>query len=248
MALNRTVPSGMADNTSVGHTTRVLRFPDLTKKKTKGKKNVVFLKKLPADQRMKAIASMAIEKERAMKRSIKYFDVDLLSFSATTVPGASLLTPISQGEGQSERIADTIFIHNMDIRFNIVTANSDIYNLARFVWFIWWQNTASVTPNGNSIWENTSSEGIFTMWNFQGREYYSILKETTFNMTGTAAGPTANSQQFLCDRIGMGEHRIDFNTGANSGVGHIYTQYMSDSALAPFVDFNMVCRFWYSDT
>jgi len=232
----------MANSTCVGHTGRVLGFPDVSKKKlTPAQK--ARRKKLKPEQR-----NALLMKEMMMKkRTVKYFDTDLLAVSSTTTVSSTALSIIPQGVTQSERVADTVFIQRVDIRMNLTTANADVFNLARFIFFIWWQNSASVSPNPNSIVESSATYGPYSMLNFEGREYFSVLRDITFNMTGVVASPTPNSQHFYTDAITLSDHRIDFNTGVTNGTGMIYLQNYSDSSVAPWPEFNLVVRFYYSD-
>jgi len=226
------------NDTAFGCNSIVIPFPSAKRRNRKKKKGKLGV----ADE-----VSLQLERQMARNRVVKYFDSDTLNAASTTTVATILATAIPQGVAQNQRVADTVFVHALDIRMNITTANSDVFNCARFLWFLWWQNSASVTPNPNSIVENSSTYGIYSHYNFEGREYFSLLKDCVFNMTGTLTDPTANSQHVYTMRIPLSEHRIDFNTGVTNGTGHIYFQNYSDSSIAPWPVFNAVYRTWYSD-
>jgi len=228
------------NSTALGFNSFVLPFPDLMsrhkKRKKKGKKDI------------STEVSLQLERQMIKKRVVKYSDSSWIGFSATSSVVSEIITDsIPQGPAQGQRIGDTVFVHGMDIRMNIVTANADIFNLARFVWFIWWQNTVGVSPGSTSVIENASAYGIYSHYNFEGRENFSLLKDVVFNMTGTASSPTPNSQHTFVCRFPLNNHRIDYNFGVTSATGHLYFLDYSDSSVAPWPDYNLVTRVWFSD-
>jgi len=233
-----------SNDTSRGVSTVVAGFPDLQKRnRPKRKRGGQGRRKQTVEEK----TNLMIERKLNKTRVVKYLDVDLLAAAMTTTVANVLITLIPQGDAQGQRIADTAYIDRIDLRLNVVTANADIFNLARVAFFIWKQNSLSVAPNPNSVFENTSTYGPYSMLNFEGRGYYSVLRDLTFNCTGLASAPTTNSQHFYTDSIPLTKHRVDFNSGATSGVGHIYMQYYSDSGVAPWPDINFVARVWYFD-
>jgi len=226
------------NDTAFGCNSYLIPFPSAKRRNRKKKKGKLGI----ADE-----VSLQLERQMARNRVVKYYDSDALNVASLLSVANILVTNIPQGVAQQQRIADTVFVHALDIRMNISTANSDVFNCARFLWFIWWQNTASVTPNPNSIVENASTYGIYSHYNFEGREYFSLLRDCVFNMTGTVTNPTANSQHVYTMHIPLSEHRIDFNTGVTNGTGHIFNQNYSDSSVAPWPVYNLVVRTWFSD-
>lgn len=174
----------------------------------------------------------------------RYYDYHFSATSATTTIGYVQLSPIPQGGGQQERIANTVILKRIELRFNVVAANADIYSRMRFGMFIWKQNTASATPGTTSILEDVSTAGVQSPYNFEGRAYYKILYDKVFNLTGTSSAPTVNSQYVVNITLPI-NHRLDFNDSGTTGVGHIYFYGFSDSAITPFPTYGLTTRLWY---
>jgi hypothetical protein len=184
------------------------------------------------------------------KRVIKYFDTMLTLNDASTSVGYELLSVVPQGVAQQQRIADTLWIHRLDIRGN-VTLTVNVSNLAtvRIGFFIWWQNTASVGPASTSIYESPAIFGPWSPLNFEGREYYSMLKDFQISLAGSTGTPTLlMNRQFIETITFQNSHRVDFQpVGTTTGTGHLYFVNYSDTILANAPVYNLQTRLWYSD-
>jgi len=199
------------------------------------------------EQHIRTIVRKELKQEEKKTRTVKYFDTYLNGQNSTTTLGYQGLSPVPQGIGQSQRVADTIWIDSVDVRFNATTANADIFATMRWGLFIWWQNTNSVTPGTTSILESTATFGTLSPFNFEGREYYSVMLDKFENFTGTATAPTVNSQINHIFRKKLSGHRLDFEVAATTGTGHLYFYNVSDSALAPHPVYSIQFRIWYYD-
>lgn len=184
----------------------------------------------------------------ASLKTVKYFElfsnITTVSSSGTVVD----LSAIPQGVAQLDRVADTVFIQNADIRLSVVTANADIYNLVRIIFFTWKVDSALSAPTIADILAFTGSTPlVYANFNFENRQMYGVLKDIVFNMSGTSTNPTKNSQHYMEFRLPMSRRRIDYNLGSTSGTGKIYFAVMSDSAAVPYPVLNLNMRIWYMD-
>jgi len=200
------------------------------------------------EKEIQRVVSKALRTNTLKTRVVKYFDTYLNGQNSTTTIGYSNISLMPQGIAQSQRLADTAFVSKLDVRFNATTANADIFATMRWGVFIWWQNTNSVTPGTTSIYESVATYGTLSPFNFEGREYYSILFDHFENFTGTATAPTVNSQINRVFTHKLGNHRIDYEQAATTGTGHLYFVNVSDSAIAPHPVYSIEFRVWYYDS
>jgi hypothetical protein len=176
-----------------------------------------------------------------------YYDTVFGPTTSTTTTGFVNLTPIPQGFGQSNRIADTIYVNRVELRLNVTAANADVSSRMRLTFYFWFQNTASVTPGVTSVTEDSTTYGIDSPYNWEGRKFYKVIYDKIFNLTGATNAPTVNSQVQVNRTIWSGRQLVQFNDGGlTTGTGHLYVQNYSDSAISPHPTYSHVIRVWYS--
>jgi len=196
---------------------------------------------------MEQTAQQQIIRSIEKRRTVKYFDLLQANLSSTTTIGFQSLTLIPQGDAQSQRIADTIYLFRVDLRLQlfILEAATDYTNYVRMTFFLWKPNSASYPPNGVSIFQNTSS--VLTPFSFETRDDYSVIRDWTFNLTGYVGVPTNSSQHTLTESIPLSNHRVQFNLALGTGTGHLYFADYSDSTTTPHPTYNLYTRIWYYD-
>lgn len=178
----------------------------------------------------------------------KYYDIAVAG-NMTATPSVNLLTAITQGSGQGQRIGDVVYIRAIQWRYSVTTANSDVYNLARFIVFTWVPNTAALTPGTTSILEDTNTQGTLSFYNYEGRQDYHLHYDDHFKLTGTNTNPTIDSVHLVKGMFtfpGRG-HCIQYNVGVTTGTHHLYTLVVSDSAITPFPYMTCWIRVWFTD-
>ncbi len=178
----------------------------------------------------------------------KYYDVNVAG-SMTASPSYNPITTIPQGYSQSERIGDVIWIKAISFRYEITTANADIFNLARLIVFSWVPNTTSLTPGTSSVLEDYVSQGVQSFYNYESRQDVKVYYDKLVRMSGTASAPTVASIQ---EYSGMLTHpgkgiMIQYNPGAITGTRTFYTLVISDSAVTPYPQVNAWFRVYYTD-
>jgi hypothetical protein len=176
----------------------------------------------------------------------KYVDTTLSPTSVSTTTQQFTVSSITQGASQGSRIGDTVFLHRMELRLTVTTANADVFNRVRFMIFMWLQDSNYVTPGPGSIVESATSLGINSPYNFEGRRHFKILYDRVFNLSGTATNPTPNSQIVLTQSFNLRE-RVDYDPGQIAGTNTMWMQMYSDSALTPFPALSFVLRIYYTD-
>lgn len=183
---------------------------------------------------------------RPLPYPTRYFDNVFSLTNSTTTIGYSALSLVPQGFGQSQRTADVIRVKRMEVRMSLNLFNADVIARCRIGFFIWHQNTASVTPGPTSVLESSTTFGVESPYNYDGQSYYTILYDRIFNLIGTSSVPTPYSQ-YLVNRVFLlKNHIIRFNDGGGvTGSGHIYFFNLSDSSVSPHPAYTFTIRVWY---
>lgn len=176
----------------------------------------------------------------------KYVDTQLVPSNVSTTSQQFTISSITQGASQGSRVGDTVFLHRLELRLTVTTANADVFNRVRFIIFMWRQDSGYLTPGSSSIVESATTFGINSPYNFDGRKHYKILYDRIFNLSGTSTNPTPNSQIVLSESWPLRE-RTDFNPGVISGTNTMWCQLFSDSAITPFPVMSFVARLYYTD-
>jgi len=191
---------------------------------------------------------LILERKMASIKTVKYYDTYSTNELVSTSGGVVDITIIPQGVSQLARVADTIFVQRVDCRINVNTANIDIINLVRLIFFNWRVDSALAAPTVADLLSFVGTTPlVYGNFNFENRAMYGVWKDITFNMSGTATNPTKNSQHYLEFSERMDNKRIDFNLGATSGTGKIYFAEMSDSDAVPYPVRLSNFRVWFMD-
>ncbi len=205
---------------------------------------------MQSNNRSKKNKQLSKEKTEQIPRlfhgpQIKYFDYNAFG-SVTSTIAYNALSGVGQGSGQSERVGDLIYPLKMDVHMNVVTANADVYNTCRFVWFRWRPNNNSLAPGTNSILESPGTQGTLSHYNYEGRQEYTVLKDLLESYTGTATNPTVDSNKLYRFTIPLNGTQV-FNLGGTTGTNQLYFLNLSDSSVTPFPTVNLWTRLWYTD-
>jgi hypothetical protein len=178
----------------------------------------------------------------------KYFDVLQAPSNSTGTVGFENMVLIPQGPAQSQRIADTIWLQHMDLRFSVNAANADVFSHMRFFFFIWREDSLTIVPSSAAIFNAASSESVYSMLNYEARALRTLVTpDYLVNFTGTATTPTVGSQFDLVHRYNLHNTRVDYTLGATTGVNQLYFVNYSDSLLTPFPSYQFLARVWYFD-
>jgi len=204
-------------------------------------------KKTKQEQIVLQEVNNALHRQQIKSRVIKYFDTFLNNQSSTSTVGYSDITVVPQGVAQSQRVADTIWVQRIEIRGSMVLANADGYGIMRWGVFIFKQNTASITPGSGTVWESAATYSVYSPYNFEGREYITMLIDRAENLIGSSTVYTDRTQIVIMEQLNRLNHRVDFELGLTTGSGHIYFVNVSDSAVVPHPTYFMEFRVWYYD-
>lgn len=187
----------------------------------------------------------------------KFIDTYLPNTITSTVQLFSS-TVIPQGVAQSQRVGERIVIveYEVEIIVNYGFASSlfaqDIFDNLRISHIRWKPSTILAVPSGNIVYENTPSFGVMSPFNVEGKPNFTVLEDFNPWVTGyydsTAVGAVPTSKSLWKIRFRKKcNHPIIFSTASNTGAGHLYFLFFSDSTLAPHPSIQFMVRIWYTD-
>jgi len=204
-------------------------------------------KRTKIDRRIAAEVSRSLRDPVLSGKQIKYFDSVSVGNVGLLTVGYNIVSLIPQGTAQSQRVGDEVFPVRLEFRGQVDAANTDVFSSIRLVWFIWIPNTSSLIPGATSILESPSTFGPNSFYNYEGRQEYKILRDTTYRLAGTAGSPCNTSNMDYSGAINLNS-RIVYNVSLTTGTHHIYILSLSDSAVTPFPVFTAAFRLWYYDS
>jgi len=139
---------------------------------------------------------------------------------------------IPQGISREERIFDFVYLKKVQLRYNLVTQNADIFNSARVAFIMWKPNSV---PNYASFYQNGSTT-VYPFYQFDNAQEYKVMYDKIHSMSGTATNPTPSGnviRTLIATFRGKGLP-LKFVAGTTAGTNHIYLVMSGDSALTPF--------------
>jgi hypothetical protein len=189
-----------------------------------------------------------VRQELNSRRQDKFFDTNL---SAQNIPSAGTLQGLSlvpQGVGQSQRVADELFAKSLNVTWEIVQLNADIYSNSRLIIFQWFPSTNLGVPTTADILQSTGAVGLYSQYNWEFRLNYRILYDELIAMAGLVTSPCGISNiSRLNILIKDFKHNFEYHPAATSGINQLYLLYISDSAATPFPLFSFASRLEYTD-
>lgn len=198
-----------------------------------GKKGGRLLKKV----------SKMISKRIHQNTELKYYDITAdragVDFSGTFWN----LTNMSQGDSDTTRDGDKATPKSLNFSFDL--AAGDATNHVRVIFFLWKQNTISVTPTIAyllSPYQGTT-RAIDAPYNWDTRSNFKIIKD--FNITLDTYHPIYKGHL----RLNLKKMpKISFDSGTTNGNGQIYCCILSDSGAAPNPSVSFVSRLHFVDS
>jgi len=198
--------------------------------------------KLDRQQVIQVVQNQFIE-----SKDIKWLETLITLQNVPSSGGFVQLTAIPQGPANQQRIADTVWLQRMDLDFTLTTANTDVFNVVRLLYFQWKVDSLLAAPTANDIFTNVTNANVHSFLNFDLRRNYNVIEDNQYNMTGTATNPSSYSQHAGKYSVQLKNRRLDFNVGSLFGTGHTYVCLISDSTVAPYPILTMNVRLWYYD-
>jgi len=197
----------------------------------------------------------------------KYYDFATGWSSPVTIPANTTSTfgvnvlciDPSQGAGQAARVADTIRLKRLtakiflEYNFSSASLTQDIAQTIRTILYRWKVLTSLAAPTPGSIFQNVSSTGTASNFDFERKDNYDILFDQIDKVIGFADStativiPTSHSLVMIVLDIDLGNSRALFDPGATTGSGLIYLGFGSDTSSGPAPLLRVVGRVYYEN-
>lgn len=161
---------------------------------------------------------------KTIKTQTELHYTDNIAFEAPagtvfTMPaGISNLLSIAQGQADTQRIGDEIYLHNLDFRFNIDQPDGGVGATDRFICRIiifQWLGRYSLAPPSpvaegpavSDILQNSATSPALSPYNHDKRDLYTILYDRSFS---TAPDAPLNNRNFRV-RLRKFRHNLKFD-------------------------------------
>jgi len=203
----------------------------------------------------------------ARKRRLMYVDIGTGTVASPNTIGtntastfASLVdfcNSITQGSGQAARVSDTVFLESIDIKmvvyynFSGSAFSQDFVQAVRYTLFHWLPNTALVLPTPGSIFQNVTSTGVLSSFDFELKNNYRVLHDKIISVSGFAdsatgfAMPNQNSHHVIIFNKKLNNVRVDYTPTATTASNKLYLSLYSSSNTGPAPVYYLISRLYY---
>lgn len=199
------------------------------------------------DKRIRRARQNAIE-----SKSYPSFGVDSVGISGviTHVSG------MAAGFSPIQRVGTQVTLKEYSLRAALYVATSDLVNLVRVVVFRW-KPDGGVAPTLPQILDNASSSVCYPTeypYNWAMRDAFEILSDQTVHLEVeqtsspvTPQGSGGYSSAYLELTVPLGDRKLNFTPGANTGRGQIFVLMVSDSYAISHPSVRWAGRLVYGD-
>jgi len=232
---------------------------DYRKTLPKGKSNTAENDKLATKGMVKDIVKGILHKDVEEKFAV--LDLSVAQISGSTVTD---LSTIGQGVTQQERVGDQLTLRRLHWSFKVVASTgglltgADAYDTVRVILFRWWGDSAAAAPVVADILKLGASNTDYTIanYNYDNKEKYKILSDfchvvynaPIYNGSAIAVEPGPGHVWIHREDIQkVGNPVVYYNNNANTGSGHVYVWYISDSAFSPHPTITYALALEYDD-
>jgi hypothetical protein len=160
------------------------------------------------------------------------------------------LSTIGQGVTRDDRIGDRLLLRKLVWRAKIVAAtggllaSADPYDTVRVILFRWWDDSSSNAPivadilklgaSGTDYTVAANNMDVSETYTLLSDDVYVVYNETYYNGSAAAVGPGPGHVAMVKKTISkVGDKHMQFNNNTNTGFGHVYVLFISDSGFTP---------------
>lgn len=151
------------------------------------------------------------------------------------------VSDIGQGTTILTRTGGEIRLKRFVLRWNAVVA--DVTNLIRVILFVWKPSSTSDTPSDAELFNDPSdtTRKVISPTLPLKPSRFRILKDSTVMLD-------SYHQQRCGDfSIDLGDLKVSYDLGVNTGVNHLYLAVVSDSSAVSHPTFNYEMLLYFSD-
>lgn len=212
-------------------------------KRHKTKKKVTLSK--PAKKEVRSIVKNTIN----TRTELKYIDVGADAVppgqTVTLAPKLFQLITVAQGNADTQRIGDEIYLRDLEMRGQIVQpvpgAGLSADNIIRIIIFQWYGRItlpAGEQPAANDLLQDSVNAPANSFINHDKRELFGILYDRVF----ATSNPYMTSRSIRI-RLRKFRHKVKFNQGANTPMENSIWLLITSNSTAAFTPAQMTFRF-----
>lgn len=184
-----------------------------------------------------------------VQQELKFWDVSTNAYGIDNSGVTFTLSAVPQGDSDSHRDGDRLYIRKMYVRGQIEFGDST--NIVRLIFYQW---KPSTTPILGSILLNgpSGSIDVHSQYSHDYRQQFKILYDKTFVIIGNSSSATSpytpvsiRQFQFTLRRL---NHQMQFIGGGTAGTNQIYYLAISDSAAPSHPALTMSTKLMYTDS
>jgi len=179
-------------------------------------------------------------------KSPRYIDVDISLNSVISNWSIVDMTPITQGAGNSNRVGPYARIMRVEVGFQMLAINADIFTATRFMIIQWLPQSNNQAFTMSEVMQTNNSLNSFT--NFDASAGFSVLEDHKITQAGTPSAPTATgylSYDFVVDLRRCMRNQL-YATNTTSSFGKLFFVAISNSSVAPFPSIQGISRTYFA--
>jgi len=185
-----------------------------------------------------------------VQRELKYLDTGTNDYPISTTPVIFQLCSVAQGDTDTTRDGDRIYLKKMYIRGLLDV--SDETNIVRLIFFQWKPNSAATATNILAPGPSGSID-VNSHYQHDNRQMYKILWDKTMLIAGPGTTPETpitpiNQKRFqLILNRGL-NRQMQFSAGTTTSTNQIYYIAVSDSSVIAHPTLTMMTRLMFTDS
>lgn len=189
------------------------------------------------DMKRSYVTKEQVARMMQMKTELKHLDTNVAATAISTSGIIYALSDIPQGITDVTRIGDSALPKQLQLRWNIVGADTPS-NILRCVVFRWKMNTAADVPTINEIFDSAfSGNYVLAPLTFHDRARYELLMDKVWVSNPNAASTT--NTKTGSKSMKMAKKAIEFQAGIVDGQNKIYLLIVSDSSAITHPTFSV---------
>jgi hypothetical protein len=210
---------------------------------------------LAAGSGLTALQRKQVKRILTKEIETKFYQSSMTPNAVSNSGTIALLSGVSQGVTHSGRVGDVMSLKSLQFNFDCIASQTtlggwlggDAYNNMRLIIFRWHQNTAAGAPILSDVLTTLTSYTYLAPYNEDNLEsgVLKILYDKTFILENSpywngsttlfASGQSSihNAMNVMISKSKLGPQDVVFNDTATTGIGHVYSLMVSDSAATP---------------
>lgn len=198
-------------------------------------------KRRDSDKDLKKLVRGQVRSMQDSVKEIKYIVPAVISLSLNSFNAVDLTSLITQGTTAQTRIGANVYLKKLEMTWQALLG--DPTNLVRVLIYEWLVDSSTDVPQITELLEDSSTIP---------RQILSpllVIKPHRFRMLhdGLVDLDTYHPQRHGKLTIKLGNMKVGYNLGVNTGRNHLYITLLSDSGVIPAPTFSYEMKILYTD-